>query len=285
MIPATFEYKRASSLDEVLALLASNAEAKILAGGHSLIPAMKLRLAEPSLLIDIGGLRELAGIRVDGARITVGALTTHAEIAASDELRRRAPALWDAANDVGDAQVRNRGTLGGALAHADPACDYAAVVLALDATMSVTGKGGKRDIKAADFFLGLFETGVGEGEILTAIAFDAAPRSAYAKYPHPASHYPLVGVAVKLDVDGETIRAARIGVTGVGDTAFRSGPVEKALSGSRASDRNVVKAACAGAAAGVEARSDVAASAAYRSAMVDVYAARAVGAAAARGTG
>jgi carbon-monoxide dehydrogenase medium subunit len=282
MIPSKFDYARPSSLDEAFALLAEHGdEAKILAGGHSLIPMMKLRLAEPGILVDLGAVPDLAGISFDGKRFTIGAMTKHAAVAASGDLQRHAPVLWEAANAVGDPQVRNRGTFGGALANGDPACDYAAVAFALDATFTIAGRNGTREESAAGFMTGMFETSLAPGEILVRVAFDAAPHSAYVKYHHPASHYAIVGVAAVLELSGGTIGSARIGITGVGDHAYRAASVEAALTGVRADDATAIKAACAGAAAGQEVRSDAQASASYRSSMADVFSARAVLAAAA----
>jgi carbon-monoxide dehydrogenase medium subunit len=283
MIPAAFDYVRASSVDDAIRLLGEHGDdAKLLAGGHSLIPMMKLRLATPATLIDITGIPQLDAIRVEGNRVTIGALTKHAALAASDALKKSAPALWDAANQLGDPQVRNRGTIGGASAHGDPSADYPAVLLALDATLTLIGKGGERKVPAGDFFRGMFDTALGAGEVLTAISFDAAPNSAYLKYHHPASHYAVVGSAVVLTLSGGAIGAARVAITGVGDSAFRAGRVESALAGVRAGDDDAVAAACAGAASGQEARSDTFAWGAYRAAMADVFTARAVAQAAGR---
>jgi carbon-monoxide dehydrogenase medium subunit len=283
MIPTAFDYARAGSLDEAFALLTKHGDgAKLLAGGHSLVPMMKLRLAEPTALVDISGIAELTGIAYDGNRFTIGALTKHAAVAASDELHRHAPVLWEAANHLGDPQVRNRGTIGGALANGDPSCDYAAVMFALDATFTVASKSGRRDDSASGFQRGMFETSLGSGEVLASVSFAAAPHSAYAKFSHPASHYAIVGVAAVLQLEGGAIASARIGITGVGEHAYRAGGVEKALVGVRASDATALAAACAGAASGVEVRSDAQASAAYRAAMTEVFTARAVAAAAQR---
>jgi len=283
MIPAAFEYVRAGSIDEAIRLLAAGGEdAKLLAGGHSLIPMMKLRFATPSKLIDIAGISGLAAIEVAGHRLTVGALATHAALADDTRLHAAAPVLWDAANQLGDPQVRNRGTIGGSAAHADPAADYPAVLLALEATLQAAGAKGTRHIAAAEFFRGMFETALDRAEVLTGVTFDAAPHSAYAKYHHPASHYAVVGAAAVLTLDGGAIATARVAITGVGERAFRATAVEGALVGVKAADVAAVTAACAGAARGVEARSDTFASATYRSAMADVYAARAVQAAAGR---
>ncbi len=283
MIPAAFDYVRASSVDDAIRLLGEHGDdAKLLAGGHSLIPMMKLRLAAPAMLIDITGIPQLDAIRVDGNRVTIGALTKHAALAASDALKKTAPALWDAANQLGDPQVRNRGTIGGASAHGDPSADYPAVLLALDATFTVVGKGGERKLRAGDFFREMFDTALGAGEVLTAIAFDAAPKSAYVKYHHPASHYAVVGAAAVLTLNGGSIATARVAIAGVGDSAFRAGGVESALAGVRGSDEAAVAAACAGTASGQDARSDTFASGAYRAAMADVFTARAVAQAASR---
>jgi carbon-monoxide dehydrogenase medium subunit len=277
MIPAAFDYIRATSVDDAVRLLGEHGDdAKLLAGGHSLIPMMKLRLAAPAVLIDIGGIPQLDAIDASGGRITIGALAKHAALAASDALKKNAPVLWDAANDLGDPQVRNRGTIGGASAHGDPSADYPAVLQALDATFTLAGKDGTRELKASDFFQGMFETALAANEVLTKIAFDAAPNSAYVKFHHPASHYAVVGVAAVLTLSGGTIESARIAVTGIGDSAFRAGGVESALKGVKASDADALKAACAGVARSVTARADTFASASYRTAMADVFAARAV---------
>ncbi len=282
MIPSAFEYVRATSVDDAIRLLGEHGDgAKLLAGGHSLIPMMKLRLASPSVLIDLVGIPQLDRLEVKGNRITAGALTKHATLAASAELKKAAPVLWDAANDLGDPQVRNRGTIGGAAAHGDPSADYPAVLQALNASFTVAGKGGTRELTAAQFFRGMFDTALAGDEVLTSIAFDAAPASAYVKYHHPASHYAVVGAAAVLTLDGGTIASARVAITGLGDFAFRAGAVESALKGVNPSDEAAIRAACAGAARGATARSDTFASAAYRTAMADVFTARAVSKAAA----
>jgi len=283
MIPATFDYVRANSVEDVIRLLeAHGGEAKLLAGGHSLIPMMKLRLAGPAVLIDIAGIPNLDQIDAASDPIAIGALTKHAKLADSDELRKNAPVLWDAANDLGDPQVRNRGTIGGASAHGDPSADYPAVLLALDATLTIAGKSGTRDVPAGNFFRGMFETALDPGEVLTRISFARAPASAYVKFHHPASHYAVVGAAAVLTLSGGEIASACVAITGVGDAAFRASGVEAALKGVNPKDADAVRAACAGAARGIPARSDTFASAAYRSAMADVFAVRAVTKAASR---
>ncbi|GAC1406223.1 MAG: xanthine dehydrogenase family protein subunit M [Candidatus Velthaea sp.] len=280
MIPVAFDYVRAQSVDEAIRLLEEHGDdAKLLAGGHSLIPMMKLRLAAPATLIDIAGIPQLSAIAVSGTRITIGALTNHAALAASADLEEHAPALWDAANQLGDPQVRNRGTIGGSCAHGDPSADYPAVLLMLDATFTLVGRGGTRELGAADFFRGMFDTALGHGEVLTQIAFDAAPNSAYVKYHHPASHYAVVGVAAALTMNGDAIGTARIAITGVGDAAFRASKLEAVLNGKQLSDGAAIRDAFTGVAAGIDARSDTFASGTYRAAMADIYAARALAAA------
>lgn len=282
MIPAKFDYVRAGSIAQARKLLEEHGEdAKLLAGGHSLIPMMKLRLAQPKVLIDIAGIPGLGSIEVGPGGVTIGALVRHAALAASETLQRSAPALWDAANELGDAQVRNRGTIGGACAHGDPAADYPAVMLALDAAFTVEGE-RRRDVRADDFFQGMFETALAPNDVLAAVTFAPAPHSAYVKLHHPASHYAVAGVAAKLELSGSEIVGARIALTGVGFAAFRAPGVEAALEGVAVTDSQAIRAACAGAAEGADVRSDTYASAAYRSAMADVFAARAVERAVAR---
>jgi aerobic carbon-monoxide dehydrogenase medium subunit len=280
MIPVAFSYLRAHDVPEALRLLGEHGdEAKLLAGGHSLIPMMKLRLAAPGVIIDIGGIPGLSGITCSGNRIEIGALTTHAAIAASTELAEAAPVLSQAANELGDPQVRNRGTIGGACAHGDPAADYPAVMLALDAVFTLTGASGVRQVGADAFFIGMFETALDPREVLTSVAFRAAPNSAYAKFHHPASGYAVVGAAVNLTVTGDRITVARVAFAGVGDAAFRAPGVEAALTGVAASDTARLDAACRGAVGGIDARADAFASSEYRAAMADVFVRRAVAAA------
>jgi carbon-monoxide dehydrogenase medium subunit len=277
MIPVAFNYVRARDVADALRLLEEHGDdAKLLAGGHSLIPMMKLRLATPATIIDIGALAGLAGITHTAGRFVLGALTRHAALAASAELRAYAPVLEQAANELGDPQVRNRGTVGGACAHGDPSADYPAVMLALDATFTLTNNRGTRELGADEFFVGMFETALDPLEVLTAIAFDAAPNSAYTKFHHPASGYAVVGAAVNLTLANGRIAAARVAMTGVGDSAFRLRGVETALAGIAVDDAGALDAACAGAAAGVDARGDTFASAEYRQALADVYVRRAV---------
>ena len=283
MIPAAFSYARPRSLDEAFALLAEHgSDAKLIAGGHSLLPMMKLRLATPGILIDISRIGGLDSIKASGDRVTIGALTTHAAIAADADVRKMIPALADAASQIGDSQVRNRGTIGGACAHGDPAADYPAIAPALGAMFTIASRSGTKATPASDFFRGMFETALPADAVLVEIAFPAAPKSAYVKFPHPASHYAVVGAAANLTLQGTKIATARIALTGVGDHAYRADNVEKALVGVDPKDADAVKAACVDAGMDVEARSDVFASGKYREAMAEVYAARAVAAAASR---
>ena len=278
MIPAAFNYIRARDVADAIRLLEEHGdESKLLAGGHSLIPMMKLRLAAPSTIIDIGSIPNLAGIAHENGRFTLGALTRHAALAASEELRAFAPVLEQSANELGDPQVRNRGTVGGACAHGDPSADYPAVMLALDASFTLTAGNGKtRELGADEFFVGMFETALDPLEVLTAITFADAPHSAYTKFHHPASGYAVVGAAVNLSVTGDRITAARVALSGTGDFAFRSPAVEQGLIGVAVTDAAALDAACVGSTGGVEARGDTFASAEYRTALADVYARRAV---------
>ncbi len=226
MYPASFRYARPQNLDEALRLLQENPEAKLLAGGHSLLPAMKLRLATPPLLIDIGRLPELKGIREEGEAFFVGALTTHKEVETS-----ALPLLPLVARVIGDPMVRNMGTIGGSLAHADPAADYPAAVLALEAEILARGPEGERWIPARDFFGGMFQTALGPKEILLGLRVPrlSGYRFAYEKFPHPASGYAVVGVAVALLQEGGEVKDVRLGVTGAAYGPFRMEGVEAAL--------------------------------------------------------
>lgn len=283
MIPEEFDYKRASSLDEAIALMqASGGDGKFLAGGHSLIPLMKLRLSEPGLLIDISRIDQLKGISEKDGKAQIGAGTTHAEVAASDLLRRICPVVSECAAEIGDPQVRNRGTLGGSLAHSDPAADYPAVMVALDAEIHIRGAAGWRAVRANDFFQGMFTVDLAEEEIIAGAQFVPVRNAAYAKLHQRASHYAIVGVAAVLDMDGRTCRSARIGLTGASTHAQRLPAVEAALAG-RELTQATIDAAAAVAADGLEdVNSDIHASEAYRRAMVKVFTRRAIEKAAGR---
>ena len=283
MIPAGFEYARASSIDDAIARLkASDGAGKIIAGGHSLVPMMKLRLAQPSILIDVARIPGLAGIReVDGA-IEIGAATVHHDVASAALLRDRCPMLAETAAEIGDPQVRTRGTIGGSLAHADPSSDYPATMLALDAQIHVQGPQGARQIAASAFFQDLFTVDLRPDEIIVAVRFSPVRAGAYAKLHQRASHYAIVGVAAALDVAAGTIRSARVGVTGAASHATRLSSVEQALAGQPATAASVAAAAeqAASGLRGVSA--DLHASAEYRRAMVSVFTKRALDAALAR---
>jgi carbon-monoxide dehydrogenase medium subunit len=286
MIPAQFDYIAAKSLDEALQLLAQHKDdAKILAGGHSLIPAMKLRLMQPGVLIDISRIKDLAYIREEGGQVRIGAMTTHYQIESSDLLRRICPLLPEAAAHLGDVQVRNKGTIGGSLAHADPAADWPAPVLALDAEMVVSGAKGERVIKADQFFVDLLTTALKPGEILREIRISAPKEKtgySYVKFRHPASGFAVVGVAISLIKDAAgKCQSAGVGVTGVGAKAYKALGVENALKGATLDDKSL-HAAAAHAADGVEVNSDLFASAEYRKHLAEIYTRRALGEAVSR---
>ncbi len=284
MIPTAFEYNRATSLDDALAKLrAANGDAKFIAGGHSLIPLMKLRLSEPKLLIDIARIPGLSGIREKDGKIEIGAGTVHHEVATSALLQTQCPVVSEAAGEIGDPQVRNRGTLGGSLAHADPSADYPAVMLALDAEIHAKGPNGWRVIKASDFFQDLFTVNLAPDEIIAGVQFAPVKTAAYAKLHQRASHYAIVGVAAALVVKGGVIESARIGLTGAGPSAVRLTNVEQALAGKKAS-KDAIGTAAKIAGAGLEQiNSDVHAGEEYRRAMIPVFTRRALEAALARG--
>ncbi len=280
MIPTQFEYVSATSLDDALGHLARHKDdAKLLAGGHSLLPAMKLRLMQPQVLIDLGGIKDLAYIREEGGQIRIGAMTTHYQIESSDLLRRVCPLLPETAVNLGDLQVRNKGTLGGSLAHADPAADWPAAILALDSELAVKGSKGERTIRAADFFVDLLTTALQTGEILREIRIpkpSGRVGQCYLKFRHPASGFAVVGVAANVTLDGAgKILSAGVGITGVGPKAYRARGVEDALRGQMPNEKTL-GAAAAHAADKVEANSDLFASSEYRRTLAQVYTRRAL---------
>src|SRR5215831_3253729 len=230
MVPAQFDYKRPKSLDEALSLLSQNEDSKILAGGHSLVPAMKLRLAQPKTVIDISRLSDLSYIRETGETIAIGAMTTHFEIESSSLLRQKCPLLPEVASQIGDVQVRNRGTFGGSLVHADPAADWPAAALALDAEFEIAGPGtGRRTVKATEFFVEMMQTAVQPNEILCEIRVPATAKSvAYVKFAQKASGFAIAGVAVVLDRTNKTVR---VGITGIAPKPYRANGVEAELTG------------------------------------------------------
>ena len=280
MIPIAFDYHRASSLDDALKAIAAAGNGKFVAGGHSLVPLMKLRLSEPGTLIDIARIPELAGIREKDGQIEIGATTVHHAVATSKLLQDRCPIVAEAAATIGDTQVRNRGTLGGSLAHADPSADMPAVMVALDAEIDLRSAKGQRSVKATAFFQDLFTVDLQPGEIITAVRFAPVKSAAYVKLYQKASHYAIVGVAAVLDAKGGKIQSARIGLTGATTHAVRLAKLEQALAG--ATSDTVEKAAATAGAELQTVNSDIHASEDYRRAMVGVFAKRAVLAALAR---
>lgn len=279
MIAAEFNYESPRSLQDAVRELAKSPDAKVLAGGHSLLPLLKLGLAHPTTLVDIGRVPELVGLRSGPDGVTVGALTTHQALADDKTVRRAFTALAEAASEVGDLQVRGRGTIGGSLAHADPGADEPAAVLAFDATIRAVGAKGERRIAARDFFVGPLETALRPDEILVEVLLPALPErsgSAYLKFPNPASRFAVVGVAaaVSLSKDGRIARAA-IGVTGAAEAPYRATAAEKALVGSTGA-ADAVAAASGHAAAGARVLSDLAASTMFRAHLVTVFARRAI---------
>ena len=286
MYGADFAYHRARSLADAHKLLADHPGAKVLAGGHSLLPLMKLRLAAPATVIDIGRVAELRGISASGGSVHIGALTTHAEIAASAEVRKAAAALAEAAAIVGDPAVRNRGTIGGNIAHADPASDLPTVLVALGARILMSGPRGQRTVEAPAFFTGLMTTALDENEIVTSIDVPAAGSgrgSAYVKFAHPASRYAVIGVAAALTIAGGTASDVSVAIGGLVPNARRLPSVEQALRGQAPSDETIAKAsAAAGSDFGTDVSGDLFASAEYRAAVAPVYVKRALLAAAAR---
>ena len=237
MYPATFDYSAPSTIDEVLRLLREHGDnARLLAGGHSLLPLMKLRFAQPAHVVDLRRVASLRGVRREAGALVIGAMTTYAELATSSDVRDAAPALADAASNIGDPQVRNRGTIGGSIAHADPAADLPAVMLALDASFVAAAANGHRTIPAAEFFVDLFTTSLATNELLTEIRVPVSRTrtgSAYAKHPHPASRFPLVGVAAVVDLErmSDRVQRVRVAVTGLGNKPIRAIALEEALAG------------------------------------------------------
>jgi aerobic carbon-monoxide dehydrogenase medium subunit len=271
MIPAAFNYVRAASLADAIDLAQSNPDgSKLVAGGHTLIPTLKLRLASPELLIDIRGIAELRGIEVGERTIRIGALTTHAALLGSEPLFRALPVFRQAANMIADLQVRNRGTIGGSLANADPAADWPAVVIALNAQIEMRGPTGSRRVAAREFFLDIFTTALEPGEVLTAIHIarpEPEMRFGYRKIRHPASGYAVVGVAVGLLLKDQNVKRVSIGVTGAANRAF-AGDAATALLTGKAFSRERVEAAAQAVSESFRCLSDRYAPAEYRAALV-----------------
>jgi carbon-monoxide dehydrogenase medium subunit len=264
-------------VDDALAKLrATNGEGKFIAGGHSLVPLMKLRLSEPKTLIDIARIPGLSGIRKKDDTIEIGAATVHHEVATSALLQQTCPMLAEAAAAIGDPQVRNRGTLGGSLAHADPSADYPAAMLALDAAIHITGSKGSRVVKAHDFFRGLFTVDLAADEIIVSVQFTPVKSAAYAKLFQRASHFAIVGVAAALDVRNKTIQSSRIGVTGASSHATRLSDVEAALAGKPLTAESIEAASRQAGAKLADINSDLHGSEEYRRAMIPVFTQRAL---------
>ncbi len=276
MIPAAFDYLAPTSIDEALAALAqAGDDAKVMAGGQSLLPILRMRLNAPETIVDLGRIEELRGIREEGDAIVIGAMAPYSEVVKDPLVRLHAALLAQAVEEVADPQIRHRGTVGGALVHADPAGDVGAPVLALDAELVIRGQGGERTVAASDFFRDLFETAVGEGELLTAIRIPKHTDwvSHYEKFVRVSHQWSIVGVAVALRVEGGTIAEARIGLTNMGSTPLRARSVEEALVGRSASD---LGDACASAADGTNPPSDLNGDADYRRHLAAVLTRRAV---------
>jgi len=277
--PAEFAYHRPSSLDEAVALLAELEDARPLAGGHSLLPAMKIRFSTPAALVDLASIPGLAGIERGGDGIRIGALATHASVATSEVVRDGCPMLAEAAALIGDRQVRNRGTIGGSVAHADPGADYPTVVKALGATITAVGKSGSREIAADDFFTGIFTTALEPGELVTSVQVPVTAGgagAAYVKHKHPASGYAVAAVAAVVATGGGKCTRARLvigGVTGVPADAKEAG---SALEGSAVSEEAIAAASVQVAGALGGALGDTYASAAYRTHLATVLARRAL---------
>ena len=266
MIPTSFAYHQATSVADAVQILAENPDAKILAGGYSLIPAMKLRLAQPGVLVDLGKLDDLRGISRQADGVHIGAMATYDAIRDDPTIQELFPVLPSAIGYVGDQQVRAHGTWGGSLAHADPAADLTAVFLALEGTVHVVGAAGERDIAADDLFIDLWTTSLEPDEIITDLVLPipaAGSVAGYKKYGHPASGYALVGVAVRLDLDGETVTNARVAITGATSKATRSAAAEAALTGAALTDEAIAAAASV-VTDGIEINGDAFASEEYR---------------------
>ena len=282
MYPAQFDYHSPASVQEAISLLGRlKDDAKVLAGGHSLLPMMKLRLAQPKHLIDLRKVPGLSGIKEDGGAIAIGALTTHYAVESSSLLKQKCPLLSEAAGTIGDPQVRNMGTIGGSLAHADPAADYPAAVIALGAELVAEGPKGKRTIKVDDFFKGLLTTALQPQEILVEIRIPSWPAGtgmAYMKFPHPASRFAVVGVAAVVTADGKKVG---VGITGAGTKAVRAKGVEAALAG-KTLDAARLKAAAEKAPDGVDVQADLQGSVEYKTHLLKVYCRRALEAALSR---
>ena len=283
MIAQNFDYAAPSSLNEALKML-GNEDTKVLAGGMSLIPLMKLRLAAPAQLIDIGRIADLNYIQDEGGVLRIGATTTHYQIESSPLLRSKCPLVAETADNIGDIQIRNTGTIGGSIAHADPAADYPASLLALEGRVTLVSAKSKREMALAEFFVDTFTTALEPGEIISEVILpieDSSTGTSYQKLYQPASGFAIVGVAARIKVAGGKVAMARVGVTGLAGKPFRATAVEKALEGTAGGPSDIQKAAAL-VAEGVDANSDLHASADYRKHMARVYTMRALAVAASR---
>ena len=282
MFPQQFDYHRATSVAEAVDLLASLPDAKLVAGGHSLIPAMKLRAAQPAAVVDIGRIPGLSGIAADGDSLVIGALATHASLADSAAVQDACPMLAEAAAAIGDIQVRNRGTLGGSLAHADPGADYPAAMLALGAEVTAVGREGERTIAASDFFLDILTTALSETEVITSVRVPCAAGSAYLKHRHPASSYAVVGVAARVAMAGGEVASCAIGINGVAGKAVLAEAAAAALCGGPATAERIAAAASLVGGAFDDPLGDLYASGEFRTHLAGVYTKRALSIAAER---
>lgn len=274
MVPALFEYFRPRSIDEAVALLGQHEDAKVLAGGHSLVPAMKFRLAQPKAIVDISRISDLSYIRESGGKIAVGAMTTHFEIESSALLKEKCPLLPEVACCIGDVQVRNKGTIGGSIVHADPAADWPAPILALDAEMEIAGANGRRTVKAAEFFVEMMQSAVQSNELLVEIRVPVTSRSVgYEKFAQKASGFAIAGVAAVLGSG-----SVRVGVTGVAAKPYRASAVEAALKRKELTP-DLIREASAKAAQGIEPLNDIHASAEFRAHLAEINTRRALEAA------
>lgn len=279
MFAANFDYYRPASVQEAVQLLSTKDNAKILAGGHSLIPAMKYRLAQPSALIDLGRIKELSGIRVEGGRLRIGAMTTHAAIAASAEVKAHCPLLAEAADKIGDQMVRNRGTIGGAIVHADPAADYPPNLLALGGSVTAVGPKGSRTIDFANLWTDLFTTALNADEILTEVTVNAYGKGTggfYADMQHPASGYIVVGASAVVTVSGGVVSKASLYIAGATPNPVRAAATEAALTGKAPTAENIAAAAALAADGIGDPMGDSFASGAYRLHLAKVLAKRAL---------
>jgi len=276
MIPTAFNYKRTNTIDE--AINSMNDGAKVLGGGQSLIPALKLRLNFVDTLVDISKIESIQKISDNEGSISIGAGVTHAQLAASDVCAKHCPMIVEAAKEIGDIQVRNKGTIGGSIAHADPAADWPAVLLAADANVTIQNKDGKRTVDIDQFFTGFYETALEDGEIITAISIPksaANANSCYVKFKQPASRFAIVGCAAAAEKEGGTIKSLRLGITGVGETPYRAMNIEKGLQGQTLNE-GTIEEHVQNATEGADVMSDHYASEKYRTHLAHVYIKRAL---------